>query len=186
MKPGISVWCWHLIKTAGNTSVTIFLPAVILMKYLTSLLGRGGAHSLLLVTLWCRRSGNRHLNIVEYKRRRTGRNRSERASVKPSLRAAECAASRWLVSSPTISCHTHTHTHTHTLTQTCTHLPLHPRGLRRSSNIIPADYMPIPIKNSLRGSSPPWLTLTTAHCNVFNMCLFPSFPGPAASFDLVF
>lgn len=77
-------------------------------------------------------------------------------------------------------------THTHTNTQACTHLPLHPRGLRCSSNIIPADYMPIPIKNSLRGSSPPWLTLTTAHCNVFNMCLFPSFPGPAASFDLVF
>ena len=123
MKPGISVWCWHLIKTAGNTSVTIFLPAVILMKYLTSLLGRGGAHSLLLVTLWCRRSGNRHLNIVEYKRRRTGRNRSERASVKPSLRAAECAASRWLVSSPTISCHTHTHTHSHRHAHTSHFIP---------------------------------------------------------------
>ena len=92
----------------------------------------------------------------------------------------------WCLDPQSPATHTHTHTHTHTNTQACTHLPLHPRGLRCSSNIIPADYMPIPIKNSLRGSSPPWLTLTAAHCNVFNMCLFPSFPGPAASFDLVF
>lgn len=59
-----------------------------------------------------------------------------------------------------------THTDMHT------HLPPHPTGLCRSPNIIPADYTPIPIKSSLQGSSPPWLTPTAMHCNVFSMCLF--------------
>lgn len=43
--------------------------------------------------------------------------------------------------------------------------------------------MPIPIKNSLRGSSPSWLLPHTAMCSV---CLFPSVPSLAAFFCLYF
>lgn len=60
---------------------------------------------------------------------------------------------------------TNTHRHTHT-----SH-PI-PQRLCRSPNIIPADYTPISIKSCLQSSSPPWLTPTIMHCNVFSMCLF--------------